>query len=269
MLLPKREVNIRRRSLLTRLLDPPRRLTRSAKVHPNIRPHRALQTIHVRAIHNTLTNPRQQAMKVRPPKVRARLQLSERIDVRANTIQHDVLRGIRIEALRQIRVNAQELGAGGARDASSLKGLRLERGKQSLEPLEASGVLADPDELDAAQALGRVGAVAEMPDVLEDSGPGGDADAGADEDGDFVVEDVFGGGAVGAVDAESRHLLPVLEGHFVHPVGVDAVVELGLGGTGAEGVSEGAGEVTDLADVHGDVGVEWAGGDGKWMPLLA
>jgi hypothetical protein len=269
MLLPKREVNIRRRNLLTRLLDPPSRLTRSTEVHTDIRPHRALQSTHIRAVHNTLTHPRQQAVEVGTPKVRASLQLGERIDVRADTVQHDVLRGIRVEALRKVGVDAQELGAGGTRNGSSLGGLCLERGQQSLEPLKASGVLADPDELDAAQALGRVWAVAEMPDVLEDGSPGGDADTCADEDGDFVVEDVFRGSTVGAVNAELRHLLSVLESDFVHAVGVDAIVELGLGGTGTEGVSEGAGEVTDLADVDGDVGVEWAGGDGKGMPLLA
>lgn len=48
---------------------------------------------------------------------------------------------------------AQKLGARGARDASSLEGLRLERGQQSLEPLETSGVFADLDELDTTQTL--------------------------------------------------------------------------------------------------------------------
>lgn len=55
-----------------------------------------------------------------------------------------------------------------------------------------------------------------MPDVLEDGGPGGDADAGTDEDGDFVLEDVLGGGAVGPVNEELGHFLAVLEGDFVH-----------------------------------------------------
>lgn len=38
-------------------------------------------------------------------------------------------------------------------------------------------------------------------------------------------------------------------------------------GAAAEGVSEAAGEVADLADVYADVGVEGAGGDGEGVPL--
>jgi len=146
-------------------------------------------------------------------------------------------------------------------------GLGFEAGEQRLEPFEGGGVLADPDELDAAQPGGRVGPAAQVPDAFENGGPGRDADAGADEDGDLVVEDVFGGGAVGAVDAQARHGLPVLQRDLVHTHGVEGVVVFGLGGPGAEGVAEGAREVADLADVHADVGVEGAGGDGEGVPL--
>ena len=103
-------------------------------------------------------------------------------------------------------MDAKELGVVGVGGGGG--GLGLERGQQGLEPLEAGGVAADPDELDAAEALGRVGAGALVPDVLEDAGPGGDADAGADEHGDLVLEHVFGRGAVGAVDPDGRHGLP-------------------------------------------------------------
>ena len=147
-------------------------------------------------------------------------------------------------------------------------GLGLEGGQQGLEPLEAGGVAADPDELDAAEALGRVRAGALVPDVLEDAGPGGDADAGADEHGDLVLEHVFGRGAVGAVDPDGRHGLPRVQRHFVHAVRVQGVVFLGLGGAGAEGVGGGAGPVADLAHVDADVGVEGAGGDGEGVPLV-
>lgn len=84
-----------------------------------------------------------------------------------------------------------------------------------MEPFEARRVLADPDEFDAAEAARGVGGCAQVPDVFEDAGPGGDADARADEDGDFVVEDVFGGGAVRAVDADRRHGLVVLQRDLV------------------------------------------------------
>lgn len=108
-----------------------------------------------------------------------------------------------------------------------------------------------------------------MPDVLKNSSPGCDTDTGSDEDGDLVVEDVFGGGTVRAVDAKKGHLLAVLERDFVHTAWVDAVIELGLRGPSSEGVTELPGEVTDLADVNGDVGVKGAGCNGKRMPLLA
>lgn len=106
-----------------------------------------------------------------------------------------------------------------------------------------------------------------MPDVLEDGGPGSDADAGADEDGDFVVEDVLGGGAVGPVDTEGGHFLAVLQGDFVHAEGVEAFEVFGLRGAAAEGVAEGAGEVADLPDVDADVGIEGTGGDCEGVPL--
>ena len=70
-----------------------------------------------------------------------------------------------------------------------------------------------------------------MPDVLEDRCPGGDADTGTDEHGDFVVEDIFGGSTIGSVDADARHALAGLESDFVHAHGVKAVVFFGLSGT--------------------------------------
>lgn len=107
-----------------------------------------------------------------------------------------------------------------------------------------------------------------MPDVLEDGGPGGNADAGTDEDGDFVLKDVFGGGTVRAVDANRRHLLALLERDFIHAHGIKGVVFFRLGRAGTESVGHGAGPVAHLAHVDADVGVEWAGGDGERMPLL-
>ena len=136
-----------------------------------------------------------------------------------------------------------------------------------LEPFERGRVLAHPDELDTSEPSGRVGSRAQVPDVFEDGSPRRDADAGADEDGDFVVEDVFGGGAVWAVDANRRHGLPVGERDFVHAHRIEVVVIFRLGGPRAKSVAESAGEVADLADVDGDVGVEGAGGDGEGMPL--
>jgi len=85
-----------------------------------------------------------------------------------------------------------------------------------LEPFEGAGVFADPDEFYSSQSSWRVGAGAEVVDVFQDAGPGCDADACADEHCDFVVEDIFCGGAVGAIDADGGHFLSVLQGDFIH-----------------------------------------------------
>jgi hypothetical protein len=41
-----------------------------------------------------------------------------------------------------------------------------------------------------------------------------------------------------------------------------------LRATGTNCVTQSLGEVTDLADVDGDIRVVWAGGNGEWMPLV-
>ena len=162
-------------------------------------------------------------------------------------------------------MDAEELGRLGGRSGGG--GLGFQAGEQRLEPLERGRVLADPDELDTAQAARRVGPRAQVPDVLEDGRPRRDADAGADQDGDLVVEDVLRGGAVGPVDAQLRHRLPVLQRDLVHPHRVQAVVFFGLQGPAAQGVAERAREVADLPHVHGDVRVEGTGGYGEGVPL--
>lgn len=198
--------------------------------------------------------------------VGAGLQLGQGVEGGADAVEVDVGGLVHVEALGEVGVDAEEVrpGAGVGRRR---QGLLFERGEERLEPSEGGGVFADPDEFHAAEAARRVRARAQVPDVFEDRGPGRDADAGADENGDFVVEDVFGGGAVGPVDANWWHRLPVGERDFVHALGVEGVVVFGLGGAGTEGVAEGAGEVADFADVDGDVGVEGAGGDGEGVPL--
>lgn len=128
--------------------------------------------------------------------------------------------------------------------------LRLERREECLEPFEGRRVFADPDELDAAETGRWVRALPHVPDVLEDGRPGCDADTGPDQDGDLVVEDVFGGCAVRAVDAEFWHLLTVLERDLVHAHWVDVVVQFRLRNACSKRVAECAGEVTYLADVH-------------------
>ena len=163
-------------------------------------------------------------------------------------------------------MNAQEFGPP-ARPRRGGERLRLKGGEQSLEPFKGAGILTDPDELDAAETAWRVGPGALVVNILEDRGPWRDADAGADEDGDFVVKDVFRGGTIGPVDADVWHGLAVLQRNFVHPHGIQGVIVFGLGGARTQSVAERPGEVTDLPDVNGDVVVKGAGGDGERMPL--
>lgn len=81
--------------------------------------------------------------------------------------------------------------------------LRLNSEEQAAEPLETPKVPADPEEVHFAQPRLLLRVVHAVPDALEDGGERGDADAGADEDGGLVFEDVFRGAAEGAVDVDA------------------------------------------------------------------
>ena len=73
---------------------------------------------------------------------------------------------------------------------------------------------------------------------------------------------------VRTVDPERRHLLTVLQCHFVHAHRVHALVQLGLRASGTDCVTERSGEVTDLTDVDRDIGVVRARGNGERVPLV-
>jgi len=153
MLLPELKVDFLARRILTRLLDIPRRDIRPTKVHPDIRPQRALQPPNISPINNPIPHPAKQSREIRAPKIRTSLELGKRILVRTNAVQHNVLRGIGVHFLSQVGVDAEELVAVCAR------GLGFEGEKQIVDPFERVGVFADPDEFDAAETLGRVGAL--------------------------------------------------------------------------------------------------------------
>jgi hypothetical protein len=266
VLLPKLKLDLTHSSLLARLLDISRRHVRPAKVHSHLTLTASIQPRQIILIKNTLSHPHQQPIEIRPTKIRPRRQLRQRILISPHGIENNILRRIGVNPLRKIRVNPQKLLLRSrARHAQTL---RFKRRQQSLEPFERRRVFADPDELDSAQTPWRVRRQAHVPDILKNRCPGRDADAGADEDGDFVLEDVFCRGAVRAVDAEFGHHLAILQGHFVHSHGVEFVVEVLLFRASAKGGGEGAGEVAYLADVDAYVGVEGAGGDGEGVPFV-
>lgn len=106
-----------------------------------------------------------------------------------------------------------------------------------------------------------------MPDVLQDACPGCDADARPDQDGNLVVEDVFGRSSVGPVDADRRHRLVLLQGDFVDPGRVKRVKLLGLSRPTTQGVTKRSGPVAHLADMDAHIWVLRARGYGKGMPL--
>lgn len=266
MFLPEPKPHLPTRRLLGRPLDIPSSRIRPAEIHPDVRLQTALQPADIRPVHDTIPHGAEEATEIRAAEIRARAEFGQGILGGADAVEVDVGGGVEIHFLREVGVNAEEFGPRARMRGGGL-GLVFQAAEQSLEPFEGGGVLADPDEFDAAEAAGRVGPRAQVPDVLEDAGPGGDADAGADEDGDFVVEDVFGGGAVGSVDADVRHGLVVLQRDLVDARWVEAVEFLGLRGAAPEGVADVARPVADLAHVNADVGVEGAGGDGEGVPL--
>ena len=266
MLLPKPKPHIPSTTLLGRLADRPSSDVGPTEVNADVGGGGGLQAGHVATVDDAVAHGAQELPEIGPAEVGAALEFGEGIEGGADAVEVDVGPGVLVHALGEVGVDAEELGVGGVAGVGGRLG--LEGRQQGLEPLEAGGVAADPDELDAPEALGRVRAGALVPDVLEDAGPGRDADAGADEHRDLVVEHVFGRGAVGPVDADRRHGLALLQRDFVHAVRVQGVVFLGLGGAGAESVGGGAGPVADLAHVDADVGVEGAGGDGIGVPLV-
>jgi len=265
MLLPELEVDLLARRHLARLLDIPSRRVGTAEVHSHVGPQRALETAHICPVNDAVAHAAEQASKVWTAEVGAGLEFREGILVRAHRVEDDILRSVGINLLREIGVDAQELVAFSAWAAQRLC---LERGEERLEPFKRVRVFADPDEFHAAETLRRVRAETHVVDGLEDRGPGCDTNTGTDEHGDFVLEDVLSGRSVRSVDAESGHLLTVLQRDFVHAHGIELVVELGLRLTSTEGIGQRSGKVTNLADVDGDIRVLRARSDGKRMPLV-
>ena len=131
-----------------------------------------------------------------------------------------------------------------------------------MEPFEAGSIFADPDELDTAKAARRMRRLAEIPDVFEDRSPGGDANAGADKDGDLVVEDILSGGAVRAIDTDFGHLAIRLDVHWC------AIKLFIRNGSGTKDIAHSAGPVADLTHVNANVGIEGARCDCEGVPLL-
>ena len=107
-----------------------------------------------------------------------------------------------------------------------------------------------------------------MPDVLENGCPRSNTDTGTNENRDFILENVFSGGTIRPIDTEARHLLSILKSNLIHTHRVNSIVKLGLSATGTESITQGLGEITNLANVNRDIRVEGARGDCKRVPLV-
>lgn len=214
MFLPESKPHLPTRRLLGRPLDIPCRGVRPAEINPHVRFQTPLQPTNICTIHDAIPHGTEQSLEIRSAEIRPGCQFREGISGDTDAVEVDVGGGVEIQALREVGVDSQELEAR-AGICGCVLGLGFEAAEKRLEPFKGARVFADPDELHSSEARRGVRARTEMPDVFQDAGPGGDADAGADEDGDFVVEDVFGGGAVRAVDPDIGHRLVVLQGNFI------------------------------------------------------
>lgn len=81
--------------------------------------------------------------------------------------------------------------------------LRLNRKQKTPEPLKTSKIPTNPKEIHLPQPRLSLRILHPIPNTLQNARERGYADAGADEDCDFELEDVFGGGAEGAVDVDA------------------------------------------------------------------
>lgn len=134
MLLPKSKANFLGGTFLGRLANGLGRRIGSAEIHTNSRPQRRVETRQVRLIHETRVHGLEERFKVRTAEFRACPELGERVDLLPDGVKVDVGRGVLVESLRQVCVDAQELLS--IPTVRFRGGLCFERGKQRLEPFE-------------------------------------------------------------------------------------------------------------------------------------
>jgi hypothetical protein len=130
--------------------------------------------------------------------------------------------------------------------------LRLDREQQRTEPLKRAEIPANPEEVHFPQARAALRVVHAVPDALEDGRERRDSNTGTDEDSDFELEHVLGGGAKGAIDVDTGQDLA--ECNLLAAV---ALLALFAGrllvDVAAERFADGTGEVADHAHVDRDV----------------
>lgn len=83
-----------------------------------------MEARHIRLVMQPVSHRRKEPVKVGPAKVRATPELSERVELLADGVEVDVGGSVLVEPLREVGVDAQELGA--ALAGSGAGGLGLE-----------------------------------------------------------------------------------------------------------------------------------------------
>lgn len=208
-----------------------------------------------------IRNAREHTVPVRAPKVRRGAKVRNRVLLRANVRDNDIVHIVLLELRSQINVDLNPV----------LRVLLLNRVQQAVEPLGGAKVADDPGEVDLAEArrLARVEVVHAVPDALQDTRERRDADAGADEQHRVVVQKVLRGRAERAVDHHAREHAVHGRGHDLAALVVTALAALVALGVevAADGLGERAGEIADDADVHGDVVFLRRGGEREGVPL--
>lgn len=163
-------------------------------------------------------------------------------------VDHDVGRVVALNLGREVGVNLDAV----------LDVLRLDGHEQRAEPLKGAKVAADPEEVDLGQPRLLLRVVHAVPDGLEDRGKRRDADAGADEDGHLVLEDVLGRGAKGPVNVDAREHAVQRRvdavGGLLRGLDADHLARVApLPPLAAQSGRDGHGEVALAAHVDGDV----------------
>lgn len=92
----------------------------AAKVHTDCRLHTTLEAIDVASIEDTITHGLEYAGKVGAAEVCPRLELGQRIHVRADAVKYNILGCVYVEFLRKEGMYLKELNPVAARNAGSL-----------------------------------------------------------------------------------------------------------------------------------------------------
>src|SRR5215469_3775175 len=127
-----------------------------------------------------------------------------------------------------------------------------------MEPCEAARVASYPNEFHTAQSAGWIRIGTKMPYLFQNACPGCDTDSCANQNSDFIVEDILGRCTKRSIDFYFWHLLGSVEHDFVHSHAIEFVVEFGLRLTGTYRISQSACEISHLSNMHRNIGIEGA-----------